>query len=70
MRYLILERKRLFHTIRSFARCKLLYYPSTGERTVRAALPFDGDVASCDLVEDWEKLLERTTLPLSAWAKR
>ena len=58
VRYLILERKLLFHTLRSFARCKLLYYPSTGERTVRAALPFDRDVASCDLVEDWEKILE------------
>src|SRR6516165_878253 len=33
--YLLLERRRLFNTIRNFAQCKPLFYPSTGDRDVK-----------------------------------
>ncbi len=65
VRYLVLERNNLFHTLRSFARRKMLYYPSTGERDARADLPFNQDVESYDLVENWEKVLKEQPLQVS-----
>ena len=65
--YLLLEKKRLFTTIRNFAKCKPLFYASTGEREVTGNLwwaePGEGAaVRSCDLVEEWEQQLEACSL--------
>ncbi len=65
--YLLLEKKRLFTTIRNFAKCKPLFYASTGEREVRGELwwaePEPGRaVQSCDLVAEWERQLEKVRL--------
>ncbi len=65
--YLLLEKKRLFTTIRNFAKCKPLFYASTGEREVTGNLwwaePGEGAaVRSCDLVEEWEQQLEAYSL--------
>lgn len=61
--YLLLERRRLFNMIRNFARCKPLFYPSTGDPEVRGGLRFAepekyGTIPSCDLVAEWEKQLK------------
>ncbi len=65
--YLLLEKGRLFGTIRNFAGCKPLFYPSTGEPEVKGELHFreprDGDaVPSCDLLTEWERQLEKFPL--------
>ncbi len=65
--YLLLEKKRLFTTIRNFAKCKPLFYASTGEREVTGNLWWaeSGEgaaVRSCDLVEEWEQQLEAYSL--------
>ena len=65
--YLLLEKKRLFTAIRNFAKCKPLFYASTGEREVTGNLwwaePGEGAaVRSCDLVEEWEQQLEAYSL--------
>ena len=65
--YLLLEKKRLVTTIRNFAKCKPLFYASTGEREVTGNLwwaePGEGAaVRSCDLVEEWEQQLEACSL--------
>ncbi|MCZ6514468.1 MAG: NAD(P)-binding domain-containing protein [Acidobacteria bacterium] len=62
VRYIILERKRLFNTLRSFAQCKQLYYPSTGDAAVEGPLPFEGDKESCDLLERWDDVLKNHSL--------
>src|SRR3972149_8147555 len=36
--YLLLEKKALFTTLRNFAKCKPLFYASTGEREVKGEL--------------------------------
>lgn len=65
--YLLLEKKKLFSTIHNFAKCKPLFYASTGERAVRGDLWWaepepGGAVRSCDLVEEWEKQLRHYQL--------
>jgi thioredoxin reductase/Pyruvate/2-oxoacid:ferredoxin oxidoreductase delta subunit len=60
--YLLIEKKQLFATLHNFARCKPLFYASTGERTVKGALwwgePAPGvPVCSGDLVAEWERQL-------------
>lgn len=65
--YLLLEKKKLFTTISSFAKCKPLFYASTGERQVKGPLWWaesrDGAaVRSCDLVEEWERQLRNRPL--------
>jgi hypothetical protein len=36
--YLLLEKRRLFNTIRGFAKCKPLFYPSTGQRDLTGVM--------------------------------
>ncbi|MFQ5724549.1 MAG: hypothetical protein ACE5G6_08640, partial [Terriglobia bacterium] len=65
--YLLLEKKQLFTTIRNFAKCKPLFYASTGDPQVKGDLWWqeDGDggaVRSCDLVEVWASQLEKYSL--------
>ncbi len=65
--YLLLEKKSLFSTIRNFAKCKPLFYASTGERTVKGDLWWQeveagGAVCSGDLVAEWERQLASTRL--------
>jgi thioredoxin reductase/Pyruvate/2-oxoacid:ferredoxin oxidoreductase delta subunit len=65
--YLLLEKRRLFNTIRNFAQCKPLFYPSTGDRAVKGQLRFDeperqASIPSCDLVAEWEKQLRQYQL--------
>jgi NosR/NirI family transcriptional regulator, nitrous oxide reductase regulator len=57
--YLLIERVQLFNLIRNFAKCKPLFYPSTGDPSVRGELRFsepDGGapIPSCDLIRDWD----------------
>ena len=65
--YLLLEKKKLFGTIRNFAKCKPLFYASTGEREVKGELWWaepepGGAVGSCDLVAEWERQLQQYQL--------
>ncbi len=60
--YLLLEKRRLFNTIRGFAKCKPLFYPSTGQRDLTGELWFKepqpgAAIRSCDLLQEWEKQL-------------
>ncbi len=65
--YLLLEKGRLFNTLRNFAKCKPFFYPSTGDSDVTGDLRFDeppdkGSVPSCDLVAEWEEQSRRYEL--------
>ncbi|MFQ5664762.1 MAG: NAD(P)-binding domain-containing protein, partial [Terriglobia bacterium] len=65
--YLLLERQQLFKTVRNFAKCKPLFYASTGKPGVSGELWWEeprpgGAVRSCDLVEEWEQQLQRYSL--------
>jgi len=65
--YLLIEKKQLFTTLRNFAKCKPLFYASTGEREVKGDLWWqEGEpgraVCSGDLVEEWERQLARVQL--------
>lgn len=65
--YLLLEKRRLFNTLRNFAKCKPLFYPSTGDREVKGELrfdePLDGDsIPTCDLLEIWDRRLQQSPL--------
>ncbi|MEE9236010.1 MAG: NAD(P)-binding domain-containing protein [Candidatus Acidoferrales bacterium] len=65
--YLLLEKKQLFTTLHNFAKCKPLFYASTGDPDVKGDLwwqePGDGAaVRSCDLVEVWASQLEKYSL--------
>ena len=62
--HLLLEKRRLFNTLRNFAKCKPFFYPSTGDSHVTGDLRFHeppdkGSVPSCDLVAEWEEQLRR-----------
>ena len=65
--YLLLEKRRLFNSIRNFAKCKPLFYPSTGEPDVKGDLSFveprNGDnIPSCDLIDEWDRQLQKFQL--------
>src|SRR5712692_9847464 len=60
--YLLLEKRRLFHTLYNFAKSKPLFYPSTGPREIAGGLWFEepesgAGIRSCDLLAEWEKQL-------------
>jgi len=65
--YLLLEKKQLFATIRNFAKCKPLFYASTGDREVKGQLWWgepepNTPVCSGDLVAEWERQLANLKL--------
>ncbi|MBI2956546.1 MAG: NAD(P)-binding domain-containing protein, partial [Acidobacteria bacterium] len=65
--YLLLEKKKLFATIHSFAKCKPLFYASTGAPDVRGGLWWEeiapgAGIQSCDVLAEWEKQLAGTDL--------
>ncbi len=65
--YFLLEKRRLFNTLRNFAKCKPLFYPSTGLRDVKGDLWFHepepgGGIRSCELLEEWDRQLQACKL--------
>ncbi len=65
--YWLLEKRRLFHALHGFAKCKPLFYPSTGPRERTGELwfeePEDGaGIRTCELLEIWEEQVRKNPI--------
>ncbi len=57
--YLLLERRRLFNSLRALGDERMLYTTSKGDPQNRSALPFDRDCTVKELLALWEGVLAR-----------